>query len=70
MKYLFENAKGKVYKSPIDKMRFLIQEFNFNMPILRSYSASNMPVYKIFPEGLNLQKQAIIQKLILPPTGH
>ncbi|MDP4285678.1 MAG: hypothetical protein Q8891_14765 [Bacteroidota bacterium] len=57
MKFLFENNKGKVLESPIDKMRVLAPEFHSTMPCLLSYSQSTMPVYKIFPEGLKPEKQ-------------
>jgi hypothetical protein len=67
MKLLFENNKGKVYESPIDKMHVLVPTFESTMPVARSYSQSNMPVLKILPEGLNLPKDQNGRKLYLVP---
>ena len=44
-KYLFLTGKGKVYESPVDKMKCLVVDFPFKMPVagILQFEPGNIP---------------------------
>jgi hypothetical protein len=65
-KFLFDNGRGKVYESLIDKMRFLAPDFQSNMPILVPNFESKMPVQKMAPGGLIITQSQGTTPMYLP----
>jgi hypothetical protein len=54
-KFLFENEKGKVLESPVDKMRCLAADFPSTMPVAGKFLKKNEP--EIMPNGMNANSQ-------------
>ena len=44
-KYLYKTEKGKVYESPVDKMKCLVADFPSNMPVagILQFEPGNIP---------------------------
>ena len=60
-KLISENAKGKVYESPIDKMRCVVFDFKSNMPVAISsqYENSSLLLQRLNTPNVMLNDPAI-----------
>jgi len=51
-KYLFENEKGKIFESPVDKMLCLVPDFHSNMPVTGLNKIKPEPMPNVLPDGI------------------